>query len=361
MEVNFLKAFNGDCIHITYKHEDSQKNILIDGGIGKTYSYRNLKRKSQIIYGELYLLIERIRKAEEFIDLLVLTHVDDDHIAGILKWVKSDPLFSETVKKVWFNSGSIIKKEFEGDNNEDYDNELVLDESEESTDTSIGQGVKFEKIIRDNNIWKEELIQSLDKIDFFGLEVTILSPDKGNLNKLLGKWEKEKPESLDTSKKNDYSISIKTHIEQDTDFKEDTSIHNGSSIAFIIQYKDQKMLFLGDSHPSVIINSLKTLEHSSENKLDVIFTKLSHHGSKSNTSSELLELLDCNNFIISSNGDKHSLPHKRCLSRIINYRNNCKLFFNYPELIDDIFSKNDKLEYPDFETFPSNELAEKLL
>lgn len=359
--ISFLKAFNGDCIHINYYHEGSPLNLIIDGGISKTYSYRNPKRKSEIVYGELYHLIKSIQDSEQNVDLLILTHVDEDHIAGILKWIKSDSIFKKTVKEVWFNSGSIIKKEFEKNINSDYDNELRLELDYDNTDTSIRQGVKFEQFIRDNNIWKEKLIQSLDKIPFSGLEFTILSPNEDKLNRLLGKWKKEKPNSLDTSDTNDYNTSIKDHIKQDTAFKEDASIHNGSSIAFILRYGSNKMLFLGDSHPTIIVDALKSLNYSTSNKLDVDFTKLSHHGSQSNTNKELLDLLECNNFIISSNGDKHNLPHKRCLSRVINQREKCQLFFNYPELINDIFSKEDKQDFPQFKTFPSDQLTENII
>jgi len=41
-------------------------------------------------YGELKDAIDAIREKDEKIDLLVLTHVDDDHIGGVLKWFEKE-------------------------------------------------------------------------------------------------------------------------------------------------------------------------------------------------------------------------------------------------------------------------------
>jgi glyoxylase-like metal-dependent hydrolase (beta-lactamase superfamily II) len=89
MEFKLLQANNGDAIHLRTKDEKGRfYNILIDGGTVETYSYKNKKGKSEP--GELKQLIEHIKKQNEFIDLLILTHVDDDHIGGILRWFEQD-------------------------------------------------------------------------------------------------------------------------------------------------------------------------------------------------------------------------------------------------------------------------------
>lgn len=89
MEFKLLQANNGDAIHLRTKDEKERfYNILIDGGTGETYSYKNKKGKSEP--GELKQLIEYIKSQNEFIDLLILTHVDDDHIGGILRCFGQD-------------------------------------------------------------------------------------------------------------------------------------------------------------------------------------------------------------------------------------------------------------------------------
>src|SRR5690606_14407471 len=95
----FLQALNGDSIFISFLENDIPRNILIDGGIGNTYiNTSNIK-------GDLHKVIDRIRNDEQFIDLLILTHFDDDHIGGILRWLNKDKEASNLIRKVWFNSG----------------------------------------------------------------------------------------------------------------------------------------------------------------------------------------------------------------------------------------------------------------
>ncbi len=54
MKMKFLPAFNGDCILISFEYEGINRNILIDGGIPRTYQ-RHLKP-------ELEKLVQKKRK-----------------------------------------------------------------------------------------------------------------------------------------------------------------------------------------------------------------------------------------------------------------------------------------------------------
>ncbi len=356
MKITFLKAFNGDCIYLSYTIDKKNRNILIDGGMPNTYcSLKGKKGKSED--GELKALIESLREKNEKIDLLILTHVDDDHIGGILRWFEKDGNALDMVDQIWFNSGRLIKESFEQENEKDYDNsiEFII---EPGTETSIAQGVKFEDFIESKNgLWRRELIKSPDILSFEDIEFTILSPNDSKLKLLLKKWEKEEPESLETAaKETDYAMSIKKHIQNDTSFEEDKAVHNGSSISLLLSLQGKKMLFLGDAHPSILVASLQELGFSKRNPLPVDFVKLSHHGSIFNNSKELFELLDSKKYIISTNGNKHLHPHKRLLARLISRHNDCELYFNYPELIERIFSDEDKRDYPNVKLLRSANL-----
>jgi beta-lactamase superfamily II metal-dependent hydrolase len=218
--------------------------------------------------------------------------------------------------------------------------------------------VKLEDYIESKmGLWRRELIKSTDVIKFEEVEFRILSPDESRLKLLLKKWQKEKPESLETTaKETDYTMSLKEHIQNDKSFEEDKAVHNGSSISFIMSLVDKKMLFLADAHPSVLIASLTALGYSKKNPLVVDFVKLSHHGSMFNTNREFFELINSKKYIISTNGDKHAHPHKRLLARLINQHHDCELYFNYPELIDKIFSEQDKNDFPEVKFIMSNNL-----
>ncbi len=350
MKIKFLKAFNGDAILLSFKEGKKARNILIDGGISATYQQQNEDGKTE--YGPLKNSIDEVRKRGEMIDLLVLSHVDDDHIGGILKWFENDKYAASLIGKVWFNSGRLISEYFKEDEIKDNLIDLNLNNF---TAKSILQGVKFEDYIEENTIWDRRLIKAGEEINYFGLKFTILSPTLDKLKILLKKWQKEQPESVKISREqNDYALTLKQHIEKDK-FVEDTAEHNGSSIAMIISNQEKNLVFLADAHPTVIVNSLKALGFSVEKPLKSELVKISHHGSKSNNSVEMFKMLKTKKYIISTNGDHHSHPHKQLLARLATVNNNCKIYYNYPEQIETIFSKQDYLDFPKFKPVSTKE------
>ncbi len=336
MKIKFLKAFNGDCIHLSFLNNGSQKNILIDGGTGSAYQSWDNNKKT--IFGELKELIEKLRSKKEKIDLLILTHVDDDHVGGLLKWFEKDDQALSIIKKIWFNSGSLIADYFMEHKKE----ELTIKLAKKTKFTGIAQGVTFEKLIAaKKNCWHKQIINSRREFSYLGLRFRILSPSNKNLSVLLNKWENDAPASLHTSKTNDYSLSLKEHRAKDI-FYEDDKPHNGSSIAFILTYSKKELLFLADAHPSVIMDSLAYFGYSKLAPLKASIVKLSHHGSARNNSRELLECLDTDCFIVSTNGKSHNHPDKQMLSRLCGATKQGHVYFNYPELIDSIFTPDDR-------------------
>lgn len=342
MKIKFLKAFNGDAILISFKESGETRNILIDGGMPATYVQKG--KNGKLEYGELKETVDKIRENDEKIDLLVLTHVDDDHIGGVLKWFEKDKEAHKIIGQVWFNSGRLISEYFD----EQEIAENLLEIPDESTLTSIGQGVKFEDYIEENGIWDRSIVVALEYFEYLGIKFKILSPSPDKLKLLLGKWEKEKPESLDTSAdKNDYELTLKEHIAKDK-FKEDPAVHNGSSIAFIMTFEKKNFVFLADAHPTVVVNSLKALGYSKDKPLKAELVKISHHGSKANNSVEMLELIKTKKYVISTNGDKHAHPNKQFLARLASVNGNCEVYFNYPEQIEQIFTEEDYADFPNF-------------
>jgi beta-lactamase superfamily II metal-dependent hydrolase len=89
----------------------------------------------------------------------------------------------------------------------------------------------------------------------------------------------------------------------------DGSKANGSSIAFILEYDDKRVLFGADAHAPVLTNALKRYaERLGEARPRIDLVKLSHHGSNANLSTAMLALIDCQRFLISTNGDNFAHP-----------------------------------------------------
>lgn len=349
MNIRFLKAYNGDCIHIEYQDSEGVvKNILIDGGIGKTYLNKKGK-KGKPEFGTLKTLIGELRKRGQIIDLLILTHIDDDHIGGFISWIEDDELSSEMIGKVWFNSGELIAEYFNEEPNKDL--QININQGK-TTNTSIAQGITFSSFLREKGIEANSIILKGQEILLDDLTFNILTPTETSLKKLLKEWNK-KVKTTETSSKNDYQMTLLDHY-NNYKFKEDRSIPNGSSISFILSWKGKSFLFLGDAHPSDVCESLEDLKYGLSNPLQVEFIKLSHHGSKGSTNGDLLKLIDTKNYIICSDGSSFNHPHKQLLSLIINHNQYCNLCFNYPERSRLIFSEKDFTDYPNFKIHEVN-------
>lgn len=336
VKIKPLESFHGDSILVSFDDKGTTRNILIDGGPGNTYSKppKALKRE-----------IEKIEKSGENIDLLVITHVDDDHIGGIIRIFEYEDPNLDKIQKVWFNSGDLISKFFKTKVDPGRENPLIL---RSDPDMSIKQGITLENSLKKMNCWEREVIYSgRDTVRFYGSNINILSPNKKGLRKLNKKWEKEEEGEVDLAGDyTDYKIPISKLITRR--FKEDKSVPNESSISFLFECQGKKILFLADAHPSVAAGSIKKLGYSSRKKLELDMVKIAHHGSRRNISPGLLKLIKCRNYLISTNGKRYGLPDKEAMARIIsaNKKKTC-IYFNY-DIAGDIFLPEDYRDF-DFE------------
>ena len=321
LKIKVLPANCGDCFIISFDDGGIIKNILIDGGVGITYK-KYLKHE-----------IENIKKENQNIDLLIITHSHEDHINGIIKFIE-DNENNDCIKKIWFNSGIHFKRE-----------KIMMLTQNSDLDISIKQ-IKYleDKLVNmkfmGENVWNKEVIQQGFIENFNNGKITVLSPNKYGLKKLED-FTQETDDLMITGKNYDYSTKL---VDFDlNNFEEDCSIENSTSISILFEYSDKKLLFLADSTPSIIIEGLvKTNALASNKKID--FVKLSHHASKNNLNDQLLQSIECENYIISTHGKcANKLPNKETFARIIKHFKSINLYFNYKnDIIEKIFS-NDEL------------------
>jgi hypothetical protein len=132
-------------------------------------------------------------------------------------------------------------------------------------------------------------------------------------------------------RKEDLGLPIKLLAERC--FREDDRPANGSSIALLLEYAGHRLLLPGDAHPSDLVEGLSKLGFSAGSPVELDAVKLAHHGSRANTSPELLALMRCDRYLVSTNGEAFNHPDKECLARVIwanQDRPGTTLFFNYP-------------------------------
>lgn len=316
-DIHFLPARYGDCIWIEYGTNTKTHRILIDGGTSGTRSH-------------IKDLLESLPEEQRHFELMVVTHVDRDHIEGILALLEEDEL-AFTVDDFWFNGWKHLK------------------ESEEE-DFGPGQGERLTAAIVEHELnWngafhhKAVVIPrsgELPEIPLPGsMTITLLSPLIENLVALRPKWEKDVKDAglvpgwgalliipVEPGEENFGAFPDVNALNND-DFHEDTAEANGSSIAFLGSYKGKTVLFGGDSYPSVVLESLNKLY---DDKVPLDLVKLSHHASAHNTSPQLIEKFDCAKYLISTNGSNYHHPSAETIARVIKRGGlEVELYFNY--------------------------------
>jgi len=335
--VTSLPAEYGDSLWIEYGDEEKKNKILIDGGLKAT--------KQKILE-----LINRLPEDERVIELLVISHIDQDHIEGILEFFDMEEM-PVRIKSVWFNGYHHL------DNEEDF---------------GAVQGERLTAaILKKEFSWNPEFnglaiavpqsgIPPVIKLEG-GMKLTLLSPTLEKLRLLKPVWEKEvskaglipgfgyeEPEEVDDEESFGTGILNVEELAAAA-FNEDKREGNGSSIAFIADYEDKSVLFCADAHPTVLLESFEKTGRPNYN-FDMI--KISHHGSHKNTGPKFLNTVKSNNFIISTNGAKYKHPSLEAIAQIIKLQPGSKrLYFNYNTAFNEMWDDFLLKEKYDYETF----------
>ncbi|QOS91956.1 MBL fold metallo-hydrolase [Brevibacillus sp. JNUCC-41] len=352
--ITMFEAGNGDSFFVRCEGKYIT-NILIDFGYSNTY-------KDHI---EKYLKAMAINN--EKIDLAIITHYDQDHISGGIRFFE-DNGFSDkpniiSVSEVWHNSYRHLNikesdKELTKEEKEYIlENSIVVEQNRNkgANDTSAKQGSRLAANLKYyeynwNSMFENKAIMYRANNSIIlnqEVEVMVLSPTPKEIENLQKVWKKElkkkfptielsddeifddavecislmkRPKSVPFIK--DTSTSINLENLAGREFQEDTDEINASSITCIIKFKEKKILMLGDSVPSTIEAQLKQIYQDSDFPIIFDAIKVSHHGSMKNTSSSLLKLIDAENYFISTNGSGHGHPDIETIAKILTRKNN---------------------------------------
>jgi len=102
----------------------------------------------------------------------------------------------------------------------------------------------------------------------------------------------------------------------------------------------------------VLVASIrKLLKQRGVERLKIDAFKVPHHASQNNLNIELLNLLDCRQYLISTNGDRFKHPDREAIGRIIKYGGNRpKLYFNFHTEINAVWGRQDLQDKYGYET-----------
>ena len=317
--IHLLPASYGDSILIEYG-TTSSKYILIDGG-----PFDN--------FDELVAGLKRVAPELKTLELLVLTHIDIDHLDGIITMLNRDKLPFK-IKEVWFNGYDQIDK---------FGDTLGAVQGEYISSLIKQKKIVHNKSFKGNAVYVSDY-NKLPVIKIGGMSLTLLSPGQAALEKLHTTWKKEIKklgDNPDFAKKlgndkryaSDDDILGETSIEQlqNSSVSGDNSIPNGSSIAFIATFNDKCCLFAGDATSDYLLKAIDPmLKKSGKGRLKLDAWKLGHHGSKRSTLERMMAKIDCKKMLVSSNGKKFKHPDKETIAKLIkNNGPNIQFYFNY--------------------------------
>ena len=332
--IEMLPARQGDCLWIEYGKEDDIHRVLIDGGAGGTQ--RDIREK-----------IETLDVDDRRFELLVVTHIDSDHIAGILRLLR-DPPEGLVFGDVWFNAWDQIvqAKDSVADRGV-----LGPKQGERLTALLTERGYTWNAAFGGGPAARAEG-DDLPQVTLAGgLTLTLLTPTLGRLAKMHKVWRK-KIEALglepgragweleglrvEPEGKRDRAIlggsaPIDIVALGSTTSDQDDSEANGSSIALLATFGGARCLLAADAFPSDLTDAIDVIEGEGQ-RISLDAFKLSHHGGQKNTSAALLRRLDCPRYLVSTNGSYHDHPNPETIARVLVHGRaggDLDLYFNY--------------------------------
>ncbi|MFT6910156.1 MAG: hypothetical protein ACJAS1_006884 [Oleiphilaceae bacterium] len=199
------------------------------------------------------------------------------------------------------------------------------------TDVRYSHGDLLQEILESKGHKFLPATSSSAVLEISGLKITTLLPTTKVCSTLSNNWNASR---IIKEEKAGY-----TYLDRQ---KNNEDIINRSSICLLLERNGKKVLLLGDSNPDDVCNSLLQLTSS---QFDLV--KLSHHGSKHNTNENLLDLLKCDNYVISTNGNKYSHPNSQTINRLsekaVSEGKVYNVFLNYE--LEEKIRKQYKVEY----------------
>ncbi len=326
MNIKYLKAGSGDSILL----QDGAHNVLIDGGNDFTY-----------LHDEVTKIFNKGQK----LDLVIVTHHDDDHIKGIILLIKAalNGEFGEQfIKEIIVNT----PKKLKGTLSVPEEDTLSYRQARDLEDLLVGYTAK----------WSIATIDTADR-SVGSMNFKFLSP----VQEVLEIYGSAKGAYLTSDYRCDWDASMATLEKYLSDESQDNSDSNKTSIVILAEADGKRVLLAGDCIPKRLVEILDDLQKESpESPVHFDYVKLPHHGSYRSLCKTALEKMACTKFIISTNSKKHYLPNKRAILKVAKwvYRKDedIEFLFNYSEPIQNLKIKASELRKYKIKLKQNNEI-----
>jgi hypothetical protein len=299
-KVRMIQAEFGDCLLLEYGSASAPRYTLIDGGPPHTFE------------NHLEGILEGLSSAGHGLDLAMLSHVDKDHVVGLLDLLarlRSDAVADPTgdarliaIDGLWHNSfaraldvhGTLAPR---------------LAGISQSTSSVLAaeatQGVVEGHALRlaakvlglpINVGFPNDLVCVDDApgpVVFDNLSLTVVGPTQTNLDELRTKWEAWLAAQEEAVASGNDTVLANS----------DRSIPNLSSIMVLAEADGKSLLLTGDGRSDHLVQGLGQagrLDAAGRCHVDVL--KVSHHGSDRNATKGFFRKVTADRYLISANG-----------------------------------------------------------
>ena len=311
-----LQARHGDCLLLHWGDASKPYMALIDGGPSAVYK--------QVLRPRLLELADQCGGGLR-LDLVMLSHIDDDHIKGLLDLAKEiedrrtgadgDEEFPPIwVKNLWHNSlEDLLEYNFSSSSTQvvtaaiaavgnppaDMANDSDLEEhfynmvlasvpqGQELHGYAVRNGWSVNEGFKDPPLVMCKEGSRAKKIQ--GLRLTVIAPAIEEIEKLRKVWKEKR-------------------VDGATAAYLDRSPYNLSSIVVLAEYGERRILLTGDARGDLILDGLarnKFLDGDGCIHVDVL--KLPHHGSGNNVEQSFFERVTADHYVVS--GDQVKFPN----------------------------------------------------
>jgi hypothetical protein len=340
------RARKGDCLILHYGSKTEPGLALIDGGPSNVYE-PHLKPR-----------LAEIRKARKLaanatlpVDLLMVSHIDDDHIKGVLEltkeMVEANGPAPVKISGLWHNTFDDIIG-----NNPDklraavtaaFGTASLLSDAEEVEGlnpdaqkvlASVSQGFRLRDDaralrLRLNPQFKGKLIiakKAGKQIDIGkGLKFTVVGP----MNDEVLALQQAHDDFLEKQqKKSEASLAAFT----------DKSVPNLSSVVVLAEVGGKRILFTGDARGDKVIEGLELvgrLKKDGKSTIHVDILKCPHHGSNRNVEPIFFRRITADHYVFSGNGE-HGNPERETLEMLLGERGDAKYTVHLTYPVDEI-------------------------
>jgi hypothetical protein len=309
-----LQAKHGDSLLLHYGKPNTPKLIVIDGGPAGVYKASLRPRLDA-------LKDARSPDAALTIRMVMVSHLDDDHINGVLAFFNALVENQENNEELPFNVLTLWHNSFDDIiGNESEELAKALRAAVKSKETGVisasvpisGHGAAIAvSIPQGRELRNAANALALAINDPFGtlvavpgkgkktvtigdgLKLTVLGPVKDRIEKLQEEWN---------------SFILKKGLATDEKGKAlaaafvDESVFNLSSIVVLAEAGKKRMLLTGDSRGDDVLKALKSSGLLKGGNIHVDLLKLPHHGSDRNVATEFFRQITADHYVVSADG-----------------------------------------------------------